>query len=435
MLLNNMQKLILLAGTKKFCFLILLVALVSNLGHVSAQESTTGTIVVITYPVKGEIYIDGRYVATGAYSGEHEPGQYTISFGHVEGYKTPEDVVIELKENETYPVTGYYELSGGISVTTEPVAGKIYIDGTYVGSGSYSGKYEPGTYTISFGEVAGYIAPDAQTVTVLSGRTTSVRGIYEPVAFPITGTLSVTTEPVDGKIYIDGTYVGSGSYSGEYEPGSYRVSFGDVAGYVTPDAQIVVVTSGRVTTVVGRYELVAPPIAPSIQLYSTRKTITQNQPGLLTISAVNIMGNPVMTAETIFTVPPGVEIVGVGTPFVNSGAGQYTGKFIVLPEDEKHYTVSVRVLDEELSSFTVKAQTIYYFGSDIANRQMLQTTFTFTVMHPTPTPTPPTPIPETPNSTSDLTVIMPTPAPTPGFEAVFTIAVLSAIAYLIRRKK
>ena len=408
-----------------------------GLVSVTAQETPTGIIEVTTYPIEGGIYIDGEHVGSGTFFGEYEVGYHTISFGHVAGYKTPEDMVINLKENETYPVTGYYELTGSISVNTKPVAGKIYINGKYVGMGSYFGEYEPGTYIISFGEVAGYITPDAQTVTVTSDRTMFVVGRYEPFPFPITGTISVTTEPVDGKIYIDSEYVGTGSFSGEYDPGTYRVSFGDVAGYVMPDAQLVVVTSGRSTTARGVYELLAPAIAPIIQLYSTRTTVTSQQPGLLTISAVNVMENPVMTAETVFTVDPGIEIMGVGTPFVSSGAGQYIGKFIVLPEEQKHYTVSVRALREDISSFTVKAQTIYYFGSDIANRQMIQNTITFTVIQPTPTPAS-TPIPaSTPTQTSNSTSTnTPTPTPTSaGFEAVFTIAGLSAIAYLIRKKK
>jgi len=408
-----------------------------GLVSVNAQDvpTSTGTITVTTHPVRGEIYINDNYVGFGAHSKEYPVGDYTISFGHVAGYKTPDYIVINLKENETYPVTGYYELTGSISVTTEPVAGKIHIDGKYVGMGSYFGEYELGTYTLSFGAVAGYTTPDAQTVTVTSDRTTFVIGRYEPFPFPITGTISVTTEPVDGKVYIDSEYAGTGSFSGEYEPGTYRVSFGDVAGYVTPDAQIVVVNSGRSTTVRGRYELVAPAIAPIIQLYSTRTTVTSQQPGLLTISAVNIMGNPVMTAETVFTVDPGIEIMGVGTPFVSSGAGQYTGKFIVLPEEQKYYTVSVRALREDITSFTVKAQTIYYFGSDIANRQMIQNTITFGVVSPPPIFIPTPVSTKTENSSTTETENSSSEPSSPGFEAVFTVAGLLIIAYLIRNRR
>ena len=263
-----------------------------------------------------------------------------------------------------------------------------------------------------------------------------------------TGIIKVTTKPVDGQIFIDNKYVGPGSCSEECMVGSHVISFGYVEGYEKPGDILIYLRENEIYQRIVYYiapsptpspapSPTPPAIAPIIQLYSTRTTVTSKQPGLLTISAVNVMENPVMTAETVFTVDPGIEIMGVGTPFVRSGAGQYIGKFIVLPEEQKHYTVSVRALREDISSFTVKAQTIYYFGSDIANRQMIQNTITFTVIQPTPTPAS-TPIPaSTPTQTSNSTSTnTPTPTPTSaGFEAVFTITGLLIIAYLIRKRK
>ncbi|MFZ2071829.1 MAG: PEGA domain-containing protein, partial [Halobacteriota archaeon] len=207
--------------------------------------------------------------------------------------------------------------------------------------------------------------------TVTSNDTTPVRVTYEPLPYSTTtGTISVTTTPVAAKIYINNEYAGTGSIIKKYPPGTYTVRFDAVEGYITPDSKTVVITVGETNSFVGLYEPIEPTpeptppppaIAPIIQLYSTRTTITSKQPGLLSISAVNPMKNPVLTAQTIFTVDPGVEVMGVGTPFVSSGAGQYIGKFIVLPDEEKHYTVSVRALRDDLTAFTVKAQTYYYY--------------------------------------------------------------------------
>ncbi len=344
---------------------------------------------------------------------------------------------------------------GYLTVLTEPLPGKIYVDGVYVGEGYYPPTEKPpGTYKISFGEVEGYMIPAIQMATVTSNETTIIRVTYEPLPYPTTtGTISVTTTPVSAKIFIDGKYVGTGSCTQEYLLGTYTVRFDAVEGYTTPAAETVILTvEGEKVSVVGSYVPIVPPptpeptpqppaLAPIIQLYSTSTTVTSKQPGLLTISAVNIMGNPVMTAETIFTVDPGVEVMGVGTPFVSSGAGQYSGKFIVLPEEEKHFTVSVRALKPDLTAFTVKATTYYYWGDDVANRQMVQNTISFTVQPPTPPPTPvpiPTPVPTpepVPENVSEPAT-EPTPeAKSPGFEAVLTIAGLSAVAYLIRKRK
>lgn len=330
---------------------------------------------------------------------------------------------------------------GTIQVTTSPVQGQIFIDDSLCGSpGSCTKECDAlMVHTISFGEVEGYEPPNPLSCRLRENETYSVVGYYKLKL--ITGSISVTTDPGGGKIFIDSRYVGTGSFSGPYEHGTYKISFGNIVGYVAPAARIVIVTEGETMTIRGVYEPLAPAIAPIIQLYSTKTTVTSELPGLLTISAVNPMGNPVMTAETVFTVDPGVEVSGVGTPFVSFGAGQYIGKFIVLPEDEKHFTVSVRALKADLTSFTVKAQTIYYFGDDIANRQMLQNTITFKVVPPpTPIPTPvPVPPPLTaPDQTSDSALIEDTPTPTqklPGLGAVFTIAGWLVIAFSIRKRK
>ncbi|ADB58878.1 PGF-CTERM sorting domain-containing protein [Archaeoglobus profundus] len=69
------------------------------------------------------------------------------------------------------------------------------------------------------------------------------------------------------------------------------------------------------------------------------------------------------------------------------------------------------------------------------------TTVTPTPTTPTPTPTTPTPTPTTPTPTPTTTTPTPTTppptttTPTPGFEAVFAIAGLLAIAYLLRRRQ
>jgi len=337
---------------------------------------------------------------------------------------------------------------GYLTVLTEPIPGKIYVDGVYVGEGYYPPTEKPpGAYKVSFGEIEGYMIPPMQMATVTSNETTSVRVTYEPLPYPTTtGTISVTTTPVSAKIFIDGKYVGTGSCTQEYLLGTYTVRFDAVDGYITPASETVVLTTGGETiSVVGLYEAIEPKpeptpqppaLAPIIQLYSTRTTVTSKQPGLLTISAVNVMGNPVMTAETIFTVDPGVEVMGVGTPFVSSGAGQYIGKFIVLPEEEKHFTVSVRALKEDLTTFTVKATTYYYFGDDIASRQMVQNTITFDVQPP-PTPIAiPTPVPTSEPVPKNVSEPEPTPEEkSPGFKALLTIAGLLAVAYLTRKRK
>jgi len=68
--------------------------------------------------------------------------------------------------------------AGMLSITTTPVSGAIYVDGSYKAAGSWSGSVDVGYYTISFGEVPGYITPQPQVVYVSEGETEYVTGIY-----------------------------------------------------------------------------------------------------------------------------------------------------------------------------------------------------------------------------------------------------------------
>jgi len=68
-----------------------------------------------------------------------------------------------------------------------------------------------------------------------------------------TGTLSVTTTPVSGAIYVDYLLVGAIFWSRDLSAGSHVVSFGDVEGYIAPFPQTITVAAGQTYYVVGAY--------------------------------------------------------------------------------------------------------------------------------------------------------------------------------------
>jgi hypothetical protein len=68
-----------------------------------------------------------------------------------------------------------------------------------------------------------------------------------------TGTLSVTTTPVSGAIYIDYVFMGTRFWSGNLNAGSHVVSFGDVDGYIAPSPQTVTVVANQTYYIVGAY--------------------------------------------------------------------------------------------------------------------------------------------------------------------------------------
>lgn len=78
-------------------------------------------------------------------------------------------------------------------------------------------------------------------------------GDFTSVEAQGTGTLSVTTIPVSGAIYVDNLLVGLKFWSGDLIAGSHVVSFGDADGYIAPSQQTVTIIADQTYYVVGAY--------------------------------------------------------------------------------------------------------------------------------------------------------------------------------------
>ena len=187
------------------------------------------------------------------------PGQHTVSFGDVAGFTTPVDQEVTVTAGSTAVVTGSYVSGvnagptgfGLLRVTTSPaVVSSIYVNDVLMNDWGVDWvKLAPGTYTIHFTGVPGFLAPANQTVIVTADATTEVIGAFTQVGY-----LHVTTNPgVDATIYVDGTAMDQWGAWVSLAPGTYTVSFGDVQGKVTPPPQTVTVTAGATEDVIGQY--------------------------------------------------------------------------------------------------------------------------------------------------------------------------------------
>jgi hypothetical protein len=58
---------------------------------------------------------------------------------------------------------------GYIHVITSPIMGDIFVNNEYRGTKDVNIELEQGTYTVSFGNVAGYITPAPLNITVNPG--------------------------------------------------------------------------------------------------------------------------------------------------------------------------------------------------------------------------------------------------------------------------
>jgi hypothetical protein len=111
-------------------------------------------------------------------------------------------------------------------------------------------KLDPGSYTVSFGDVNGFIKPAPQVVTIQAGGViTLCEGVYTPAA----SLQVVTNPPVPGTVYVNGIPRNDWGFWNYVPAGTYTVTFGPVPDMAPPAPQTVTVVPGEYRLVWGNY--------------------------------------------------------------------------------------------------------------------------------------------------------------------------------------
>ena len=103
--------------------------------------------------------------------------------------------------------------------------------------------------------------------------------IPETITGP-TGILKIITIPVDGAISIDNQYVGSGLYyNTTFAAGVYRISFGSVQGYETPENRTINISSGNQTSIIAQYTtfVITPPPDVTISKEASKTSVAADE--------------------------------------------------------------------------------------------------------------------------------------------------------------
>lgn len=110
--------------------------------------------------------------------------------------------------------------------------------------------------------------PDGYWYTLIGTESTTLNiTVVQPQ-----GTLNVSTasEPpgsvIAGDIYVNGVLKGNTTISIPLTPGSYWVTFGNVAGYTKPSPKSALIVDGQITTITGTYTKGEPEPTPNIAL-------------------------------------------------------------------------------------------------------------------------------------------------------------------------
>jgi len=186
----------------------------------------------------------------------------------------------------------------------------------------------------------------------------------------------------------DGTILASGAYGGAVRLWGTTSDGGDSAlstgsgesDGVTQPTQTEPVTTGTgkgagagtttTTTTTGNI-----PTA-SVNLHGEKTDVVLGEEVLLKLSAVNIIGNPLMHLQVIIIPPSGWSVTS--SEFAKSGAGQYTTTYDI--ESGAGRDIEVRIMPNQIGDdFQVQGRIIYYFGNDPSKREDHTLTLPITV--------------------------------------------------------
>jgi hypothetical protein len=220
-----------------------------------------GFLQVETSPaVPGTISVDGIPMDDWGVYTDIPVGSHQVCFGAVPDYSPPDCQTVTVSAGATTTVTGDYTASPGapgqsnvglLRVTTSPaVPSQITVDGNIADTWGLNWlEIAPGSHTVCFTWVQGYVTPACQTVTVSSGLTTTVTGDFVQDGF-----LQVETSPaVPGTISVNGIPMDDWGVYTDIPVGSYQVCFGAVPDYSAPACQTVPVSAGTTATATGDY--------------------------------------------------------------------------------------------------------------------------------------------------------------------------------------
>ncbi|OQC59168.1 MAG: putative sporulation-specific glycosylase YdhD [Verrucomicrobia bacterium ADurb.Bin018] len=146
---------------------------------------------------------------------------------------------------------------GAVKVTLAPAGaagtGRWIIANTTNTSGSTRTGLAPGPYQVTFGPVAGYLAPAATSIVVTAGTTNAFTATYTAASGALTVNLQPASAQTDGRWRINGgTWHTSGTTVSDLTNGTYAITYKDITSHTTPATNNVTI-SGSPVTITGTY--------------------------------------------------------------------------------------------------------------------------------------------------------------------------------------
>ena len=196
-------------------------------------------VVSIAVPENAEIFVNEELKGVGSWQGRLNAGLYTVEARKTSHYSSKQSIQVRAGEKQHITVPRY----GSIKINTRPMGATVSIDGQRLGeSPNIFKNVLIGQHTLTVSK-EGY-ATHSQTIDVEEGKVLPV-----DLSLQSGGTVVLTSNIPDTRIYIDGIYAGVAPYTHNAGAGRYSVT-AKAYGYDDVTRSVVVVAGERNTEMI-----------------------------------------------------------------------------------------------------------------------------------------------------------------------------------------
>jgi hypothetical protein len=197
----------------------------SVMAELTALPPPTGSLSITSRPEGAEVYLDDDFRGrTPLTLEELVPGSYRLKVT-LEGYQEWGRTVVVRAGVITSVIaelTALPLLTGSLSIASQPEGAEVYLDDDFRGPTPLTlEELAPGSHQLKV--ILGGYQEWSKTVVVRAGVITSVAAELTALP-PPTGSLSLTSRPSGGAVYLDDEYKGLTPLTLDLEPGEYGVA-------------------------------------------------------------------------------------------------------------------------------------------------------------------------------------------------------------------
>lgn len=183
-----------------------------GIGSVADAVDTT-KLTVATNPPKANVFVDGRWIGASPVGDAQVPADSKALRVELAGYRTLVDS-LTLKKDEPKELSyDLAELTGGLSVGSQPPGAAITLDGKrteLVTPAVVTGLSANALHRVELG-LAGYQAGARDGIRIYADSTVAISHSFSKMS----GSLSIGSQPAEAEAYLDGALVGTTPCIGE----------------------------------------------------------------------------------------------------------------------------------------------------------------------------------------------------------------------------